>query len=78
MIQNFFMSIIYSFLYQARVFLRISWKRLPGSNTLAYYESPSFTDKEFYKIATWMTASMAKVPLPCIGTAVQSSPETPS
>ncbi len=32
------LSIIYKFLYQARVFFRLGWKGLPKTNTLAYYE----------------------------------------
>ncbi len=31
-----FMSIIYSFSYEARVLVRIGSKSLPGTNTLAY------------------------------------------
>jgi hypothetical protein len=33
-----FLSVIYEFLCQARVFLKQDWKSLPARNTLAYYE----------------------------------------
>ncbi len=35
-----FLSVIYGLLYQARVFVRLDWKGLPMTNTLAYYENP--------------------------------------
>ncbi len=35
-----FLSVIYGFLYQARLFVRLGWKSLPRANTLAYYVSP--------------------------------------
>jgi hypothetical protein len=28
--------------------IRLSWKSLPGTNTLAYYENPKITDKIFF------------------------------
>ncbi len=45
-----FLSVIYGFLYLARVFVRLYWKSLPMTNTLAYYKNPKFTDKEVYNI----------------------------
>ncbi len=30
-----FLSVIYEFSYKARVFARLGWKSLPGTNTLA-------------------------------------------
>jgi len=33
-----FLSVIYEFSYLAQVFVRLGWKSLPGTNTLAYYE----------------------------------------
>jgi hypothetical protein len=33
------MSEINLFLYKARVFVRIGWKSLPGTNILAYYKN---------------------------------------
>ncbi len=35
-----FLSVIYGFLNQARVFVRLDWKNLPMTNTLADYENP--------------------------------------
>ncbi len=35
-----FLSMIYGFLHQARVFVRLDWKILPMTNTLADYENP--------------------------------------
>jgi hypothetical protein len=34
-----FLSVVYEFLYQARVFVRIVWKSLPRTNTLVYCEN---------------------------------------
>jgi hypothetical protein len=34
-----FLPIIDLFQYKARVFVRLGWKSLPGTNTLAYYEN---------------------------------------
>ncbi len=34
-----FLSVIYKFSYQARVFVRLGLKSMPGTNTLAYYEN---------------------------------------
>jgi hypothetical protein len=31
-------SVIYEFFYQARVFVKLSWKSLRGRDTLDYYE----------------------------------------
>ncbi len=45
-----FLSVIYEFLYQARVFVRLGWKGLPGTNTLAYYEHTLITYKKNYNI----------------------------
>ncbi len=36
---NPFTAVIYKFLYKARVFVRIGWKSLSGTNTPAYYEN---------------------------------------
>jgi hypothetical protein len=33
------LSVIYKFLHEARVFVRVGLKILPGTNTLAYYEN---------------------------------------
>ncbi len=33
-----FWAVIHIFSYQARVFVRLGWKSLLGTNTLAYYE----------------------------------------
>ncbi len=41
-IKHFF-SVIYEFSYWARVFVRLSWKSLPGTNTLAYYQNYQIT-----------------------------------
>jgi hypothetical protein len=38
-----FLSVIYGFSYQARVFVRLDWKSLPMTNTLAYHENAQFT-----------------------------------
>jgi hypothetical protein len=38
-------AIIYKFSHLASVFVRLGWKRLPMTNTLAY-----FKNKKFYKI----------------------------
>jgi hypothetical protein len=35
-----FLSMIYGFLYKARVFVGLGWKSLPGTNILASYENP--------------------------------------
>jgi len=35
-----FLSMIYGFLYLARVFVILDWKSLPVKNTLAYYKKP--------------------------------------
>jgi hypothetical protein len=35
-----FLHVNYRFSYQARVFVRLDWKSLPNTNTLAYYENP--------------------------------------
>jgi hypothetical protein len=33
--------------------IRLGWKRLPGTKTLAYYKNPYITDiKKFYNIGT--------------------------
>jgi hypothetical protein len=34
-----FLSVIYEFLYKARVFVRLGWKILPMTNTLDYYKN---------------------------------------
>jgi hypothetical protein len=34
-----FWSVIYIFLYKARVFVRLGLKSLPRTNTVAYYEN---------------------------------------
>jgi hypothetical protein len=34
-----FLSVIYGFSYKDIVFVRLGWKSLPGTNTLAYYEN---------------------------------------
>ncbi len=41
-----FLSTIYEFLYQARVFIRLGWKSLQGTNTLAYLTL--VTKKKFF------------------------------
>jgi hypothetical protein len=33
--------------------IRLGWKGLPGTNTLAYYKNPQITDKTFYNIGQW-------------------------
>jgi hypothetical protein len=38
-VTNLFESVIYEFLYQARVFVRPGLKSLPGTITLAYYKN---------------------------------------
>ncbi len=40
MLLNFFTSVIYELFYQAKVFVRLDWKSIPMTNTLAYYENP--------------------------------------
>ncbi len=35
-----FLSVIYGFLYYARVSVVLDWKSLPMTNTLAYYKKP--------------------------------------
>ncbi len=39
-VKKLFFSMIYGFLYQARVFVRLAQKSLQMTNTLAYYENP--------------------------------------
>ncbi len=34
------LSVIYGFLHQARVSVRLDWESLPRTNTLTYYENP--------------------------------------
>ncbi len=34
-----FLSVVYEFSYQARVFARLGLTSMPGTNTLAYYEN---------------------------------------
>ncbi len=43
-----FLSVIYEFLNSARVFVRLGWKRLPGTNTLAYYEHSQITEAKSF------------------------------
>jgi hypothetical protein len=38
-VMKHFTAIIYEFLCQAKVFVRLGWKSLPDTNTLAYYEN---------------------------------------
>ncbi len=38
-VKKLFLPMIYVFLYLARVFVRLDWKSLPMTNTLAYYEN---------------------------------------
>ncbi len=42
------MSIIYEFSDEARVFVRLGWKSLPGTNTLTYYKNSQIADKESF------------------------------
>ncbi len=41
-----FLSVIYIFSYLARMFVRLGWRSLTKTNTLAYYENPLFMGKE--------------------------------
>ncbi len=38
-VTNLLPSVIYDFSYYARVFVRLGWNSLPGTNTLAYYKN---------------------------------------
>jgi hypothetical protein len=43
-----FTDVIYGFRTKL-VFVRLDWKSLPRTNTLAYYKNPLFTDKKSFK-----------------------------
>ncbi len=49
---DLFLSVIYGFSYQATAFVRLSWKSLPGTNTLAYYNKfETYGQKSFIELA---------------------------
>jgi hypothetical protein len=50
-----FWSVIFEFSQQARVFVRLGWKRLSGANSLAYYENLYITHKHFHDIGPWLS-----------------------
>jgi len=48
-----FLPVIYKFSYYARVFLRIGWKSLSGTNTQLITKICKLGTKKFYNIDTW-------------------------
>jgi hypothetical protein len=57
-------SAIYEFLYQGRVFVRLGWKSLPGTNTLACYQNSQITDKKHFITLTSVKARLGQTFLP--------------
>jgi hypothetical protein len=55
-----FLGAINEYSYEARVFVRLSWRSLPGPNNTAYYKNNTLQTKKFYNIFPWQVSISIK------------------